>query len=287
MPAFRMILVAADFSEQSKEAFRFACALAGETKTRLVVLHVAEQPIGSGGPGMLIPIPPDTSTYHDSLREKLRTEYIPDRPLDTDHRVRAGGVADEVLHEAQEDGADLIVLGTHGRTGLRRLLAGSVAEAVLRRAHCPVLALRASEIHGPLLETRTILHPTDFSAPAAAALRIARSLARDRGAKLHILHVVPDLVLPAEAMVLPLDDRPMLQALEEIRIRTDGPDLKYPVEVELRRGGASLAILEATEVADCDLIVLGTHGRTGIGRFLMGSVAEYVLRGANCPVLVV
>jgi nucleotide-binding universal stress UspA family protein len=290
MSTFRTILFAADFSPASQAAFHVACALADPGGGRLLVLHVVgqtpvvEQDVAFGEQGMLIPLPVD-GTHREALRERLRALYAPDRPLEIEYRVAEGITAEEILRAAGETGADLIALGTHGRTGLGRLLTGSVAEAVLRRATCPVLALRTPE--GPARQTRVILHPADFSAAARTALGVARTLARDLGARLVVLHVAPIQVLPGEGIVLPFDPRPVQAELELIRDRLDGPDLKYPVETRWRQGDAAPQILQAAEEAGADLIVLGTHGRTGLSRLLVGSVTEAVLRGSRCPVLAV
>ncbi len=88
-------------------------------------------------------------------------------------------------------------------------------------------------------------------------------------------------------MADPVDPRVDRDALENIRRRAEGPDLKYPVDTLLRRGFAPEAIMETAEERDADLIVMGTHGRTGLSRLLMGSVAENVLPRASCPVLIV
>jgi nucleotide-binding universal stress UspA family protein len=182
--------------------------------------------------------------------------------------------------------ADLIVLGTQGRTGLSRLLAGSVAETVLRQAPCPVLALHAAPRTGGAEAIQVILHPTDFSEQSAAALAVARELARMHGARLILLHVAPILgAIALEAPVTLGDPEAYRQALDDLRQRTDGPDLKYPVEIQLEQGEAAPLTIRAAEKLGCSLIVLGTHGRTGLGRVLMGSVAEAILRGAPCPVL--
>ena len=84
-----------------------------------------------------------------------------------------------------------------------------------------------------------------------------------------------------------MDLRFYQDALEEVRGRLDGPDLNNPVETRLRQGDAAEEILSSAEELGCDLIVMGTHGRSGLGRLLMGSVAESVLRKARCPVLTV
>jgi nucleotide-binding universal stress UspA family protein len=293
MPRFRTILVAADFSGRSAEAFRVACELAHEQQTRLFVLHVVEpEPVTQKSvyfgqltePFLAIERGPG---YDAALKDRLRDAYAPGRPVEVEYLVRDGVPAEAVLEVASQVGADLIVMGTHGRTGLRRLLAGSVAEAVLRRAPCPVLALSAPE--PPLAggRTPTILHPTDLSDGAQAALEVARDLARDRGARLVLLHVLPVAVVHCRIVPLEPDVPAVRAALEGMAWQASGPDLKYPVEVRLTQGGAAAGILRVIRETGCSLIVMGTHGRSGLGRLLMGSVAEAVVRGAPCPVLTV
>jgi nucleotide-binding universal stress UspA family protein len=139
-----------------------------------------------------------------------------------------------------------------------------------------------------MLPIRTILHPTDFSVYSAAAFELACALARDYGARLVVLHVKP----PVEAVFgelgpLPPEPPEARQALYD-ELRTVRPaDARLPVEHRLREGGVVEGILEEASASGCDLIVLGTHGRTGLGRLLLGSVAEPVLRRAPCPVLTV
>jgi nucleotide-binding universal stress UspA family protein len=101
------------------------------------------------------------------------------------------------------------------------------------------------------------------------------------------LYVEPPAIMSGGTMVLPDDLAAVHAALETIRKRTDGVDLKYPVETRFREGDVVQAILDTARKEDCGLIVLGTHGRTGLARLLMGSVAEGVLRRASCPVLAV
>ena len=289
MSPFRTILFASDFSERSREAFRVACSLATETTTRLFVVHVMEpaRPIEEA----CDPAEPEAEagqTGRDALLERLRACHVPVRPIDVCYHVREGVPDEVIVHMAGEVGADLIVLGTHGRTGLPRLLAGSVAEAVLRRAQCPVLALRSTELGARVTQDiQGILHPTDQSEESRGALAVARAVARDLGARLVILHVT----LPVETVpgVIPYDValREQHDRLEALRKQLDGPDLKTPVEAMLRRGNISTEILSAARESGCNLIVMGTHGRTSLRRLLMGSVAEAVVRGSDCPVLVV
>jgi nucleotide-binding universal stress UspA family protein len=294
MSPFRCILVAADFSGRSKEAFRVACALGNETKTRVFALHVVEPVPGAGYPtafgdaGALPPLIDTGGPPDPQLIGQLRDAYAPNRPIDVRYLVAHGPAGEEILRAAGRVGADLIALETHGRTGIARLLMGSVAEAVLRRARCPVLALRSAE-PGLDLErgVRAILHPTDLAEDSRAALTVARGLARDLGARLALLHVLP---VPNEipgVLPMPLDVAATRDALDVLRRRCDGPDLKAPVEVAVRQGQVAAEVLRAAGEAGCDLIVTGTHGRTGLGRVLMGSVAEAVLRRAGCPVITV
>ena len=293
MQPFRAILFAADFSADSKETFRMACSLAVENKARLFVLHVlepslvAEEPVYFGQAAVQFFSVGKDQSMHESIMRKLAETYIPDDPLETEYLTRDGDAAHEILLEADRVGSYLIVMGTHGRKGISRLLAGSVATAVIRGAKCPVLAQRSRVNPGGASTFGVILHPTDFSECSRAALDVARSLARYSGARLIILHVAPLDVYMEGRMGMEFDVREYRDALETIRERVDGPDLKYPVETQLTRGFEAEDILQVAKEAGCDLIVMGTHGRSGLGRVLMGSTAESVVPRADCPVLVV
>ena len=130
-----------------------------------------------------------------------------------------------------------------------------------------------------MLSIETILHPTDFSERSGHALQLACSLARDHGARLIVLHVMP----------VPLVQEKRLYR-EEMASELNwlgASDAQVRVEHRLEEGDAATQILRVAQETGCDLIVLGTHGRTGLGRLLMGSVAEQVLRTATCPVLTV
>jgi nucleotide-binding universal stress UspA family protein len=293
MQPFNNILFAADFSENSRRAFRLACSLAVERKTKLTVLHVVEpnwvpeEPVYFGQPTVQFYSVGPGETRRETLQRKLCEFYVPGEALDVTYRVREGDIAAEILQIAKEIESDLIVMGTHGRTGLRWLLAGSVAIAVLHEAHCPVLALRDADLPRKTEDFQVILHPTDFSKSSECALAVARALARDLGSRLPMLHVVPFPVYAGGTMAAELDPRVYRQELEAVRNRVDGPDLKYPAETHLSRGDAADEILRVADEIESSLIVMGTHGRTGLGRLLMGNVAESVLPRAHCPVLIV
>jgi len=136
-----------------------------------------------------------------------------------------------------------------------------------------------------MLRLKTILHPTDFSESSAAALQLAGSLARDHGARLVILHVVPiHMALANEAMPIPMpapELGPLREQLEKLRPE----DPMVSVRHVLVEGDPVWEILRVAKDNDCDMIVMGTHGRRALSRLLLGSVAEQVLRQANCPVV--
>jgi nucleotide-binding universal stress UspA family protein len=135
----RNVLHPTDFSECSDYAFRLACSLARDYSARLVALHVVTPPVVIYDEGVLLPGP---STYKDQLWKQLQQLQAGDPKVPVEYRLVEGEAATEILRMAQEMGCDLIVLGTHGRTGLGRLLLGSVAEQVMRRASCPVLTVK-------------------------------------------------------------------------------------------------------------------------------------------------
>jgi nucleotide-binding universal stress UspA family protein len=141
MLAIKSILFPTDFSERSEVAFRLACSLARDHGARLIVLHVVAPPqtVAYEAMPMLPAYPPG---YREELETRLRSLKAP-AGVAVDYRLEEGFAAAEIVTLAAEASADLIVMGTHGRTGLGRLLLGSVAEQVLRKAKCPVLTVKA------------------------------------------------------------------------------------------------------------------------------------------------
>jgi nucleotide-binding universal stress UspA family protein len=136
----QVVLHPTDFSEPSHEAFELACSIAREHGARLIVLHVrtpAKVALYNGVPAV------EQLDRHDRQEEEmLRRVQPPDAGVQTEHRMAKGLPAEEIVRLARETQSDLIVMGTHGRTGLRRLLLGSVAEQVIRQAPCPVIVVK-------------------------------------------------------------------------------------------------------------------------------------------------
>ncbi|GIW26076.1 universal stress protein [Meiothermus sp.] len=211
------------------------------------------------------------------------------------------GVAEALVDVGVAHGCDLVVMGTHGRSGLPRLLLGSVAERLARMAPIPVLLVRG--------ETKTtlfkrILVAIDGSACSELALQHANALAESLRAKLILLHVVPDLtqLYISIGRAWMFADPAQLQAQlaqEQARLREQGAfilreALKHcsnkRARTVLREAGRHLIgeyIREVAEEEKTDLIVLGTHGHTGLRKFLLGSVAEDVAHQARQPILLV
>jgi nucleotide-binding universal stress UspA family protein len=291
-----IILHPTDFSEPAVHAFQLAGFLAHSQGANLVVLHVADPLKDSAHPDQGgLPL--------DKQRQQLE-ELRPNADgVSVERRLGTGDPAAEILQVARETGCTLIVMGTQGRRGFERLLMGSVAEQVVRNAPCPVVTVK-EPAHEPALAAtgpsggvapspaaapiHTILHPTDFSGPCEEAFRVACALAKDQSARVVVVHVaVPPAASPPHMpvpMPLPEDHHGKLEEMLD-RFRATAPDVQ--VDFRLADGDAVAGIVDAAQATDCDLIVMGTHGRSGFGRALMGSVAERVLRTAPCPVVTV
>jgi nucleotide-binding universal stress UspA family protein len=139
MAPIHTIMHPTDFSAQSGCALRLACSLARDYGAHLIILHVADEPPIASAEGIMIP---PTGDFMAEARADLEQLELPDAHIRAERRLERGDPVREILHVADDVRADLIVMGTHGRTGLARLLMGSVAEQVVRQASCPVLTLK-------------------------------------------------------------------------------------------------------------------------------------------------
>jgi nucleotide-binding universal stress UspA family protein len=295
MTRITRILVPTDFSATSDEALACAKTLAGLFGASLHVLHAFEDPFTAAAFSAEI-----SSTVPLSLREESLRDAVArlDERLPADQKTMFNGTTDIVtgrpakviLDYAETLGADLIVMGTHGRSGMAHLLLGSVAERVARGAEAPVLTVRRA----PASLVKRILVPTDFSATADAALDHAYLLAERFCASLRLLHVLDDPFvaegLAAEGYIAeaPTLRTALLQHAQSRLAHRAGPrEGGVPVDSEVMFGHGAKTIAEYARALGMDLIVMGTHGRTGIAHLLLGSVAERLVRLAPCPVLTV
>lgn len=208
-------------------------------------------------------------------------------------QVRGISTAPAILGYARENDIDLIVMGTHGRRGLGHLFLGSVAEEVVRLASCPVLTIREQETPAPVEMMKRILVPVDFSEHSQQALIYAKKIATLYNARLQLLHVVEEVIHPACYMASGpsvLAFKPELKAgaqqeMKKLLKETTGPEVA--ADFHVIEGRAAVDIVNFAKNDHSDLIVIATHGRTGIEHMLLGSVTEKVVRRAPCPVFTV
>jgi nucleotide-binding universal stress UspA family protein len=290
------ILAPIDFSLTSRHGLAFAAAVATRFRSQIHIVYVAEPPSL-----------PQWGYAHLPIREaKLRRaagERLPqfvvesgiDPTLVRSTTVRSGGADLEICEAAVERKADLIVIASHGLGGVKHALIGSTAERVVRHAPCPVLTVRdrafaTEKTEQPFFAPRRILVTTDFSEASKAALPYAAALARNFEASLTLVHVVPSH-LPAQLSHIGIifEEERMLAAARERLPRFREAELDPHVHVEslVLHGGAVHEICAAANRQHADLIVISTHGYTGLNRFTLGSVTENVVRHAPCAVLVV
>lgn len=205
------------------------------------------------------------------------------------HIERGVSVPNVILESLQSYDCDLIIMGTHGRRAVSRLLMGSVAERIVRLSPVPVITTREG-VDG-IRPPKKILVGYDSSEDSMEALQFAAAWARFLDSRLVLLHVVEPLVYPGFYAYPPTqrdyDERIMErchQALEQV-----ATELLPEVECETTvvQGRAASSIVEYADTHDCDLVVLATHGLSGFDHALLGSVAESVVRTADVPVLTV
>jgi nucleotide-binding universal stress UspA family protein len=205
--------------------------------------------------------------------------------------VRGVAQAPAILTYAREHDIDLIVMGTHGRRGINHLMLGSVAEEVVRMSSCPVLTVRATDT--PLAPIRQILVPLDFSDFSSRALTAARHIASDVGASIRALHVIEEVLHPSFYVTgqtsltswYPEIEATSVKEMQKLADNAGGPDV--PLEYHVKEGRSAVDIVSFAKRNDIQLIVMASHGLTGIEHFLLGSVTEKVVRMAPCPVLVI
>ncbi|WP_058996118.1 universal stress protein [Haloarcula sp. CBA1127] len=278
---FDRILVPTDGSPGSERAFEVAATLASTHDATVHVLSVVDE---HG--------PTDDWDYDgDSPAEAFiesQADHVDTEGLSVTAAVREGVVHDAVLDYGDENDIDLIIMGTHGRTGVRRFLLGSVTEKVVRLADVPVLSVKADAEPGTV-SFDDILLPTDGSSGAEAAIEPAGALASATDATVHLVSVVDTRSLGVDvgsSVIVDELESVATDAVENTSDRLSEMGVET-VETAIAHGVPYRTILDAIEEADADLVVIGTHGRTGIDRYLLGSVAEKLVRTSPVPVMTV
>lgn len=297
MGSFKRVLCPIDFSEASEHALRYARQIAGGHGAQLVLQHVYAPPA--------LPDVAFTATNAELDRLSGETKEFAQRAGCSDPmlhvEIDVGRAADEIIGRAGREDVDLLVMGTHGSGGFKRLVLGSVTETVLRRVRCPVLTVppRADEPH-VVIPFRQILCAVDFSDWSLAALDLAATLAAPNGATVMALHVIewpwPEPPPPT------FDDIPAHQAdaLREYRryviaqatarlrasLATAVGD-RCPVTMEVAHGKPHVELVRVATERRVDVIALGVHGRSKPDLTFFGSTTSQVVRHAGCPVLTV
>jgi nucleotide-binding universal stress UspA family protein len=298
MISIKRILFPTDFSPCAYQALDQALYLASKYSATLHMLHavVLHDDDPHNPAAHFVDFDEICSRLRDLARVQMKTDInaMLEVPTDMVMRQERGVSAPQVILDyCTEQDIDLIVMGTHGRRGLGHLLLGSVAELVVRRATCPVLTVRERKSVKSEGALESIVVPVDFSEHAGLLLSHAKEIATVHGATLELLHVVDEIPYPdfydMAGYALGRDSSNMeqraRQEMTHLFRSAPGPDVD--VRYHGIKGRASQEIVDFAKLIDADLIVIATHGLSGIKHLLLGSVAERVVRMASCPVLTV
>jgi len=285
----KRILFPTDLSESADHAMKQAVELAVQLDAQLDVFHVVT--LHAADPANLKQALND---YLTEIEEEVfadlseRSAPIQERGVTLELSIERGvSAADSIVDRARKIGADLVVMGTHGRTGVKKLLLGSVAEQVVRRAHCHVMTVGSdSAVAEGEKGFGSILVPIDFTDYSEKAIGVAKSLLGS-GGKLILQHVVQAPIHPAfyaGGVTRMFEVDPELPS--RIRAKLEALD-SGASEIVVTEGDIAQEIVATAGSLEAEMIVMGTLGLTGLDHALLGSVTERVLRKADIPVLAV
>ena len=291
MHRLRNILFATDFSSSAKRALRYAIALAKRENGTLHFLHVIE------GERNSVPGAYETAALPD-VEERVRAELARlaeqagSLGIQTTCQVRQGKPWREIVDEAAQAGVDLVLIASHGSGGFEHVVFGGTCEKVVRVSTVPVLTIKDSghefvDPDGTEIRLGRVLCPYDFSKFSTLALPIAAALCRSFDATLVLAHVMypyfefPNFSGESVAPSLTQPTHPAREALTRIAEDLEG----VRTEIQVFVGVPHRELRHFAEETGVDLVVMATHGHTGIAHMLLGSVAEKILRTAPCPVM--
>ena len=276
-------LVALDGSGTAEYVLPWALAFVQALKLPLALVEMV--PRGDGAAAAA------AAHYLDGVAASLRSQGI-EVSLSTPDMT--GDPAEEIVAAANRASAALIMLATHGRSGVSRVVLGSVTDAVVRSATRPVLVVRAGTEKAAMAAAavRRVLVTVDRSPLSESALTPAIRYAQGFGATLDLLHVAPlasMLVAGAAELPLPEGMDEQIEQGAEAYLRTQHARCPGDLAVEMHvlRGPAADGIVDYAESSHADLLVMATHGRSGVARWTLGSVADKVLRSGVVPVVLV
>lgn len=287
----RSILFPTDGSTCAEFAHAHAAFLAHQFDAELHVLHVVEAHMRT-----LDDLSQLVEIEEQDILEQLHAP-LPSTTSGPDeariHRAKRtdASAAEGVLTYAADEDIDLIVMGTHGRRGMDRLLMGSIAEEVVRLSPCPTLTVCGKKQPTPDRDINRILVPMGLSEHTESLFAHARAIGATYGARLDLVHVIERAAFPS---VYGVDAPSTDDAAVERRVRDAlepyveaAQDMDVDATITVLRGHPAVALLDMLDDAAIDLVTIATHGRTGLQRLVMGSVAEKVVRMAPCPVFTV
>lgn len=286
------ILIPTDGSSHAVRAAKHGFHLAQAFDTSVHIINVVNTPSGAGrfelenlNEQFVTPLENEgknaieTITGVADAHDSITTAIIRGKPFEA------------ILEYADDHGADVIAMGTHGRTGLNRYIAGSVTERVVRLSEVPVLTVRATERSQITGNYEEILIPTDGSELVSGAIDHGLAIAEQTGARIHAVNIV-DIgdVAFRPSFAPPMEIIDQLESKGETitgRIATEARNRGLDAVTEVQEGMPASDILEYADENSIDLITMGTAGRTGLDRYLIGSTTERVIRHADMPVLAV
>ena len=287
------ILAGADVSVPSDHAIDRAAALAAQHGAKLILVHAVADAPASDDKDVALQLGEVTAAMQMEVTRRLtaKVEELRAQGIETEIETPQGPAGEVVAQVARDRAVDLIVVGTHGHTGISRFLLGSVATAILRHAPCDVLVCRGNAGNLPF---RRPLVAMDFSAASKRALRHTARLAQPN-APIELLHAWELPTGSWGASFFGVDRFPWSQIRDAVvqtakrkgeKLIAESAALGHPLHLDLVQGAPTPVITHAAERGGYDLIAVGTHGHGGFRKLLLGSVAEGVIRHAPCSVLV-
>jgi universal stress protein E len=275
----KRLLVGTDLSPRADVALRRAARIAVDQRAALTLFHAV---VAGGDDSVSRQFRADAEAF---LLEKIDKLGLPPT-IAVKACIGTGEPVSEILRQAREEAAELIVLGAHGTNAVRDLFLGSTAEKVVRKGDRPVLIVK----HGNRKPYRRVLVPVDFSECSLRALEFALRLAPH--AQFHVLHAYRGFEGQllragiASPKILRYRREVARRERHEMNLFLRRIGRSRPIKSLLRHGRAPDVIMKAVERLHPDLVAVGTSGRTGAPYLLLGSVAEHVLREVPCDVLV-
>jgi nucleotide-binding universal stress UspA family protein len=292
------ILFPTDFSRCADQALEHAVFLAEKYGAEIHVLHAVT--LFNDQPEVVNDEFEETEEMIKKLEDiaELQLNKVSVAHEDDDIKIikaqtRGISAAPVILEYASENSIDLIVMGTHGRRGLGHFFLGSVAEEIIRMSVCPVFTIREAKTPTSPKAKENILVPVDFSEYSKNALANANEIAKSYKAKIHLLHIIEETMHPAFSLSGKSSIFDLIPGIEEDcrkrteKIATDTISSKINYEIHIKGGRAANDIIKFAKENSSDLIVIATHGLTGLEHMLLGSVTEKVVRMAHCPVFTV